>query len=104
MSGLRDTSGKIVIDEAEAESDVRSIQSARSKLEEAKRYLDPRNIDGSRIYGATRDALEEQLTRISYDMSQWQERCDASVKYIRHVVASYKQTDKDFAAKAKELN
>ena len=103
MSGLRDASGKIVIDEAEAEEDVRSIELARSKLDEAKRYLDPRTIDGGRMYGAARDALEEQLSKIAYDLSDWQDRCDTSVRYIRHVVAEYKRIDKEYAAQAKEL-
>lgn len=103
MSGLRDATGTIVIDEAEAEEDVRSIELARSKLEEAKKYLDPRAIDNGRMYGSARDALEEQLSRIAYDLSDWQDRCDASVKYIRHVVSEYKRIDKEFSAKAKEL-
>ena len=103
MSGLKDSNGKVVMDEAEAESDVRSIMSAQAKLQEAQRYLDPRNLDSGRMYGAAHDALEEQLTRISYEMSKWQDMCDASVKYIRKAVAKYKQTDKEFAAKAKEL-
>ncbi len=104
MSGLRDASGKIVIDEAEAEEDVRSIELARSKLDEAKKYLDPRSIDSERMYGAAYEALEEQLGRIAYDLSDWQDRCDTSVKYIRHVVSEYKRIDKEYAAQAKELN
>lgn len=103
MSGLRDADGTIVIDEAEAEEDVRRIELARSKLEDVKRYLDPRNIDISRMSGAARDALEEQLDKISRDLSSWQENCDASVKYIRYVVAEYKRIDHEYAEKAKEL-
>ena len=103
MSGLRDANGTIVIDEAEAEEDVLRIQQARSKLEEAKKYLDPRALDSSRMHGAAREALEEQLSKIAYDLSDWQDRCDSSVKYIRHVVAEYKRIDHEYAAKAKEL-
>ena len=45
MSGLRDASGTIVIDEAEAESDIRKIELAKSKLNDAKQILNPANID-----------------------------------------------------------
>ena len=104
MSGLRDASGTIVIDEAEAEEDIRRIEIARERLNEAKQMLNPANIDGERMFGAARDALEEQLTKIGQDLSDWQDRCDTSVKYIRHVVAEYKRIDREFAAKAKGLN
>lgn len=104
MSKLRDANGTIVIDEAEAEEDIHSIELARSKLEEAKKYLSPNSIDSSRMYGSARDALEEQLSRIAYDLSEWQDHCDSSVKYIRHVVSEYRRIDKEYADKAKELN
>lgn len=104
MSGLRDASGTIVIDEAEAEEDIRRIEIARERLNEAKQILNPANIDGERMFGAARDALEEQLTKIGQDLSDWQDRCNTSVKYIRHVVAEYKRLDREFAAKAKGLN
>ena len=103
MSGLRDSSGTIVIDEAEAEEDIRRIQHAREKLEEAKQYLDPASLDSERMYGLTRDALEEQFTKMSKDLVDWQDFCDATVSYIRRVVAEYQRIDKEYAAKAKEL-
>ena len=103
MSGLRDASGTIVIDEAEAESDIRKIELAKSRLNDAKQILNPANIDSERMFGAARDALEEQLVKIGQDLSDWEDRCDASVRYIRHVVAEYKRIDREFAAKAKGL-
>ena len=101
--GLRDSSGTIVIDEAEAEEDIRRVQAARERLEEAKQYLDPASIDGERMYGQTRDALEEQFTKMNKDLNDWQEFCDETVSYIRHVVAEYQRIDREYAAKAKEL-
>ena len=103
MSGLRDASGAIVIDEAEAEEDIRRVQIAREKLEEAKQYLDPASIDSERMFGQTRDALEEQFTRMNKDLNDWQEFCDATISYIRHVVAEYQRIDREYAAKAREL-
>ena len=103
MSGLRDSSGTIVINEAEAEEDIRRVQQARAKLEDAKQYLAPSSIDSERMYGLTRDALEEQFTRMNKDLADWEDFCDATVSYIRRVVAEYQKIDKEYAAKAKEM-
>ncbi len=103
MSGLRDASGTIVIDEAEAEEDIRRVEQARASLEEAKQYLDPASIDTERMYGQTRDALEEQFMRMNKDLAEWEEFCDSTISYIRHVVEEYQRIDREYAAKAKEL-
>ena len=103
MSGLRDASGAIVIDEAEAEEDIRRVQQARSSLEEAKQYLDPASIDSERMYGLTRDALEQQFMKMNKDLADWEEFCDATISYIRNIVAEYQRIDSEYAAKAKEL-
>ena len=103
MSGLRDASGTIVIDEAEAEEDVRRIQQARSKLDEAKQYLDPASRDSERMCGLTRDALEEQFAKINKDLSAWENFCEETTQYIRRIVAEYQRIDREYAAKAKEL-
>ena len=103
MSGLRDASGAIVIDEAEAEEDIRRVQQARASLEEAKQYLDPASIDSERMYGLTRDALEQQFMKMNKDLADWEEFCDATVSYIRNIVAEYQRIDREFAAKAKEM-
>lgn len=103
MSGLRDSSGTIVIDEAEAEEDIRRIQQARSKLDEAMQYLDPASIDSTRMSGLTRDALEEQFARMGKALADWGNICDGTISYIRQVVAEYQRIDREFTAKAKEL-
>ena len=103
MSGLRDSNGTIVIDEEEAEADIRRIENARSKLEDVKSLLDPGRIDSERMRGLTRDALEEVFAKMTSDLTDWQTRCDDSVRYIRRVVAEYKRIDKEYAAKAKEM-
>lgn len=103
MSGLRDASGAIVIDEAEAEEDIRRVQQARASLEEAKQYLDPASIDSERMYGLTRDALEQQFMKMNKDLADWEEFCDATISYIRNIVAEYQRIDREYAAKAKEL-
>ena len=104
MSGLRDSSGTIVIDEAEAEEDIRRVQQAREKLEEAKQYLAPSSIDSERMYGSARDVLEEKFSQMNKDLSAWETFCEETIGYIRRVVAEYQRIDQEYAAKAKELN
>lgn len=103
MSGLRDSSGTIVIDEAEVEEDIRRIQQAREKLDEAKQYLDPAAIDSERMRGLTGDALQEQFTKMNKDLAEWENFCEGTISYIRRVVAEYQRIDREYAAKAKEL-
>ncbi len=103
MSGLRDSSGTIVIDEAEAERDIRHIEAAKTKLDEAREILNPGNIDGDRMFGAAHDALEEQLTKIGQDLTEWQDICGNTINYIRRVVAEYQRVDRELANKAKGL-
>ena len=103
MSGLRDANGTIVINEAEAEEDIRRVQQARASLEEARQYLDPASIDSERMRGLTRDALEQQFTKMTKDLDSWQEFCDETVSYIRRVVAEYQRIDREYAAKAREM-
>ena len=103
MSGLRDASGTIVIDQAEAEEDIRRIQQARQKLDEAKKYLDPSAIDPERMYGVTRDALEEQFTRMNKDLAEWEGFCEETISYIRRTVAEYQRIDKEYSTKAKGM-
>lgn len=104
MSGLRDTSGTIVIDEAEAEEDILRILQARDNLDEAKQFLDPAAIDNERMGGLTREALEEQFARMSKALLDWENFCEETVTYIRKVVSEYKRIDREYAAKAKELS
>ena len=55
------------------------------------------------MYGQTRDALEEQFTRMNKDLAEWEEFCDSTISYIRNVVAEYQRIDREYASKAKEL-
>ena len=103
MSGLRDSSGTIVIDEAEVEEDIRRVTQARTKLDEAKQYLDPAGIDSERMRGLTRDALEEQFAKMNKNLTEWEDFCEETISYIRKVVAEYQRIDREYAAKAKEL-
>ena len=103
MSGLRDSSGTIVIDEAEVEEDIRRVTQARTKLDEAKQYLDPAGIDSERMRGLTRDALEEQFAKMRKNLTEWEDFCEETISYIRKVVAEYQRIDREYAAKAKEL-
>ena len=99
MAGLRDANGQIVIDEREAQSDVRKINQAKAKLAEVRKMLDPSKLDDSRMLGETRNALSEIFTKVSKELSNWEEKCDIVTRYITAVVEKYKRIDKEYASK-----
>lgn len=101
MAGLRDSDGRIVIDEAEAEAEAKKIEQAKAKLEEAQKLLDPAKLDSEHMRGETLDALGETFSRLSKDLKNWEEQCGATAKYIRTVVKKYQRIDREYAAKIK---
>lgn len=102
-AGLRDANGQIVINEAEAEADIRKIEQAKARLLEARRLLDPKNIDAEQMLGETRDALEEKYAKINKDITNWEDKCSATIKYIRSVVENYKRIDREYTRKAQAI-
>lgn len=99
MAKLRDSSGKIVIDELEAEAEARKIEHTRAKLEEARNLLDRSKLDSERMQGETLTALEDVYSKFYKDFNTWEERCTSTAKYIRNVVSKYRRIDREYAQK-----
>jgi hypothetical protein len=97
MAGLRDYNGKIVIDEYEAAADVRNIDEARVKLAEARRLLDPKKLDDSRMLGAMRDALNALLEKACADLDGRESKCDQVKDFINRTVATYQRIDRELS-------
>ena len=97
MSGLRDHNGNIVIDEHEANLDIKNINEARAKLAEARKLLDSNKLVDARMFGATRDAYGELLGKICKELSDRETRCDETAKFIRSVVETYKRIDREYS-------
>ena len=97
MSGLRDSSGTIVINEHEANLDIRNIDEAKAKLAEARKLLDPGKLADDRMLGATRDAFGELLTKICKELSDREAKCDETRNFIRTVVEHYKRIDRELS-------
>ena len=104
MAGLRDANGQIVINEQEAEADIRKIQQAMLKLSDVRGSLEPGKLDRERMRGETLDGYAEVLKRLIDDLKFWEEKCEATIKYIKDVVANYKRVDREYAAKAGGLS
>jgi hypothetical protein len=95
MSVYKDASGKITIDEGEAKSDVNKINSARSKLAQARDILNPDKIGNLVIGGATREALDLQLAKVCKDLSSLETSCEDVGNFINSAVAKYQRIDRD---------
>ena len=98
MARLRNSSGQIVIDEGEARADIRNIEQARAKLEEARRLLDPNKLDDARMLGAARDALDGLFVRACKDLDSWIRQCDETKNFINATVEKYQKIDRELAA------
>lgn len=101
MAGLRDSNGRIVIDEAEAEADAKKIEQAKAKLEEARNLLKSSQLDSSRMRGETLEALRDAYANLSNGLKTWERSCENTAKYIRSVVSKYRRLDREYAAKIK---
>ena len=99
MAGLRDSNGRIAIDEAEAEAEAKRLEQAKEKLEEARNLLNRSNLDTGRMRGETLDALSEAYAQLSGGLKTWGRSCDNTAKYIRSVVSKYKRLDREYALK-----
>ena len=97
--GLRDSNGQIVINEQEAEADIRKIEQAKSKLEEARKLLDASKFDRERMRGETLDALTDNFSKLNKELNDWETKCTLIVKYIRSIVANYKRIDREYAGR-----
>jgi hypothetical protein len=95
MSGLRDSSGQIVIDEHEAAMDIRNIDEARAKLAEARRLLDPGKLDDNRMLGMTRDAFGALLGKIYKELDEREIKCDATKEVIKKTIEKYQRIDRE---------
>ena len=101
MAGLRDSNGRIVIDEAEAEADAKRILDAKAKLEDARNLLKSSGLDNNRMRGETLEALSDAYAQLSNGLKTWEKSCDSAAEYIRSVVSKYKRLDREYALKIK---
>ncbi|MDR0647895.1 MAG: hypothetical protein LBF92_00965 [Synergistaceae bacterium] len=97
MAELRDADGTIVINEIEAQADIKNVSDARAKLLEAMRLLNPAKLDESRMSGKAKDALADQLQRIYKNMENLGLNCEKTSTFIEQTVAKYRQIDSDLA-------
>lgn len=102
MAGLKDSSGQIVINDREAEADIRKINNAKRRLENVIDMLDPSKLDDNKLQGETKAALEDQLHTAISKLKDLSNQCEAIVRYIRGVVTVYKAIDKAYANQARE--
>ena len=95
MAWLRDYNGKIVIDEGEAAADIRKIEEAGAKSEEAIKMLDPGKIDDARMFGAARTVLNEVLEKMRGDLGKMRENCGYTKDFINSTVEKYRRIDRE---------
>ncbi|MBR1418041.1 MAG: hypothetical protein IJ576_03645 [Synergistaceae bacterium] len=103
MAGLMDSNGQIVINELEAEADIRKIIAAKQRLAEVRNMLNPSKLDDEHMLGSVRSALEEKLAKMNRDLDKYERSCDSVIKYIRSTIDKYKRIDREYKRKAQSL-
>ena len=98
MAGLRDSNGKIVIDEYEAAQDMQNIENARAKLAEARKLLDPNKLVDDRMLGATRDAFGSLLEKACKELRDREAKCDEIRNFIKSTVEKYQRIDRELGS------
>ncbi|MBR0076063.1 MAG: hypothetical protein IJP96_09945 [Synergistaceae bacterium] len=101
MAKLRDSNGRISIDEAEAEAEIKKLMQAKAKLEEASKFLEPSKLDSEHMNGETLNALKIVFSTLQKDFTQDENWCDTTSKYIRAVVNKYRMLDRQYAQKVR---
>ena len=100
MAGLRNADGQIVIDEQQAEEDIRKLRQAMSKMSEAREKLNPSGLDENSMRGDTKEALAEALSKITKELSEWEDSCKTAIQYINQTVSRYRRIDQEYARRA----
>ncbi len=93
-----DFDGKITIDEAAAEKDVRNIRAAREILVEAKRSIDRLFAQASESTGDTAAAILEKAQELAKKVDVLVNRLDESAHLIQKTVAHYQEVDRQVKA------
>jgi hypothetical protein len=95
MAVYKDSRGKITIDEGEAKSDVKKIDSAKAKLAQARDLLNPDKIENLLLGGTAREALNEQLAKINRELARLESSCGETAGFINRTVAKYQRIDQE---------
>lgn len=91
---LKDSSGRITIDEVAAQNDVRKISQARDILYGSKRTLDNIISQASGEQGQTASAIVEKATELNKQINSMIERLDETSSFISNTVAHYQEVDR----------
>jgi hypothetical protein len=86
---------KIVIDEQEANADIKNIECAMAKIAEARALLDAKKLSDANMLGSARTALDEILGKFCSDLKSLESECMDTNKTINQTVAKYKRVDKE---------
>jgi hypothetical protein len=101
VAELRDSEGVIVINEIEAQADIKTIGDARAKLQEAMKLLNSDRLDDARMSGKVRDELLDQFQRICGALGRLSFDCDTTNKFIENTVEKYRRIDSELAKTVK---
>ena len=89
-----DENGKITIDEAAANADIRRIETALAQLENSKNALNALLRQASEGQGQTTNAVVEKSAQLIDKVNDMMQRLNETISFIRQTVAHYEEVDR----------
>ena len=94
-----DDNGKITIDEAAANADIRRLQTAITQLEKSKKAVISLQRQAAEGEGQTTAAVSEKCGELIGKINDMLNRLEETSAFIKKTVAHYQQVDADLKAR-----
>lgn len=95
---LKDSSGRITIDEVAAQQDIRKLEQAMVVLGESQKALESLLNQAGSEQGQTARAIEEKATELKRQVTALKDNLNVTSQFIRQTVAHYQEVDRQLKA------
>lgn len=90
-----DKNGRITIDEAAANQDIRRLREAAQILKESQASIRSLQRQGSEMQGLTAQAIQEKSMEMEKQLGRMITKLESTADYIQKVVANYRRQDEE---------
>lgn len=95
---LKDSSGRITIDEVAAQQDIRKLEQAMDVLSESQKALESLLNQAGSEQGQTARAIEEKAAELKRQVVSLKDNLNVTSQFIRQTVAHYQEVDRQLKA------
>ena len=95
---LKDSSGRITIDEHAAQADIRKLEQAMTVLSESQKALENLLNQAGSEQGQTVRAIEEKAAELKRQVTSLKDNLNVTKQFIQQTVAHYQEVDRQLKA------